>query len=411
MALQSLWERCPNSLEEMFAASKPHGFDPRPTFVVHFRCHTLRASTSNLPTHFRPAELVARLESMLSARLPLTSATTQSPLRRGPNRLWCRCVAVNQLATEMEDRRVRQPRSKLLLFQVKRIPLPAAQPQTNRILPMNLPSLGSILLSRTALRSTILSAALGLWSVCAWCFPAAAEEEVFLEAVADATLYEDLGGALANGSGDYLFTGIGNEIKRALIAFDLSALPPDSLVLEAELTLHMSRTIVGARAQSLHRVTLPWGEGDSNAAGEEGGGTAATAGDATWLYRFFALQTWNTPGGDFVAAASAHSVVDGIGFYTWSSTPELIADVGKWVADPSSNHGWVLLGNESPTGQTAKRYDSRTNANPAFRPVLRVVTERPVVAVPATSSTGLVGMVLLLAGGTVLILRAARPPG
>ncbi|MBL8746907.1 MAG: hypothetical protein JNK58_11190, partial [Phycisphaerae bacterium] len=46
-------------------------------------------------------------------------------------------------------------------------------------------------------------------------------------------------------------------------------------------------------------------------------------------------------------------------------------EVQSWVVDPGSNFGWLILGNESAPS-TAKRFDSRENDDPAFRPVLTV---------------------------------------
>ena len=44
--------------------------------------------------------------------------------------------------------------------------------------------------------------------------------------------------------------------------------------------MNMSRTIAGPVDVNLHRVLNAWGEGASDAFGQEGGGTAAEAGDA-----------------------------------------------------------------------------------------------------------------------------------
>ena len=69
----------------------------------------------------------------------------------------------------------------------------------------------------------------------------------------DNTLYESTAGNLSNGAGVGMFVGAtdNGSIRRALIAFDLSAIPSGAVVTEVALTLHMSRTVSGGEAVSL----------------------------------------------------------------------------------------------------------------------------------------------------------------
>jgi len=167
-------------------------------------------------------------------------------------------------------------------------------------------------------------------------------------------------------------------IRRGLIAFDLSPILPGSQVLSVELRLHMSRTNFGAPAipVGLHRVLQDWGEGESQAIGNEGTGAPATASDATWLHRFYPDIFWSQPGGDFVSAASATRIIDGIGFYSFASTPALVADVQAWVDDPASSFGWLLKTSET-TSFTSKRFDTKENFDIALRPELIVSFHAP----------------------------------
>ncbi len=191
----------------------------------------------------------------------------------------------------------------------------------------------------------------------------------------DNTLYEDFQGSLSNGAGSHMFAGstAGWAYRRALAAFDIAgAVPAGSTILSVSLTLHMSQTIAGDQVVSLHRVLADWGEGASIAPGEQGGGGQAAPGDATWRYTFYNTQSWTNLGGDFVADASGSTIVGSTdGFYTWNSTAEMVADVQLWLDDPSSSFGWEIIGNES-TPFTAKRFDTRENANELFRPVLMI---------------------------------------
>jgi uncharacterized repeat protein (TIGR01451 family) len=199
---------------------------------------------------------------------------------------------------------------------------------------------------------------------------------------ADNTLYQvatsDPSQQLSNGAGQHFYVGETiqgvNAIRRGAIKFDLSAVPAGSIVNSVTLTLNMSMTISGPSLISLHLALLNWGEGTSNAAlagkGSEGVGIQATTNDVTWFYTFFPTQQWNTPGGDFVATASASTSVGGVGRYQWTGAG-LVADVQQWVNNPSSDFGWILTGDET-TAPTAKQFDTAANTNPADRPMLSV---------------------------------------
>lgn len=208
---------------------------------------------------------------------------------------------------------------------------------------------------------------------------------ITIGAARDNTLYEDFQGSFSNGRGSYMFAGstAGWAYRRALVAFDVAAaVPQGSTIIRASLTLHMSRSIAGDERVSLHRVLSDWGEGASNAPGEEGEGAPSQPGDATWIHTFFDSQFWTTPGGDFVADASASATIGyPAGFYTWTSTPLLVADVQAWLDDPATAFGWILIGNET-RWTTAKRFDTRENGNPSYRPALTI----EYIPIPAAGS-------------------------
>ena len=203
---------------------------------------------------------------------------------------------------------------------------------------------------------------------------------VRLESDRDNTLYEDAGGQQSNGAGEFIFAGITNQpgLRRALMHFDVAGatIPAGSTIDSVTLTLNLSRTNTGATPVALHRVTADWGEGTSVAAGVQGVGIAPTTGDATWLHRFFDTALWTNIGGDFISAASASTVVQNLGQYTWGSTATMTSDVRGWLADPATNFGWVVVGDETNPG-TAKRFDAREIANAQNRPTLTVYFTRP----------------------------------
>jgi len=191
----------------------------------------------------------------------------------------------------------------------------------------------------------------------------------------DNTLYEDAAGALSNGAGEFFFAGrtgsnAQQKLRRGLIAFDIAGnIPAGAIVDSVKLRLSMSQTTSGPQPIRLHRVLADWGEDTSNTSA--GNGAPATPGDATWIHSIFNTSLWVKAGGDFATIVSGSQNVGSIGVYIWNSTPQMVADVQMWLNTPASNFGWLVLGNES-VSQTAKKFDTRENSNPANRPVLTV---------------------------------------
>ena len=201
-----------------------------------------------------------------------------------------------------------------------------------------------------------------------------AVESVTLSPSKDNTLYESATGNLSNGAGSHLFAGktAGGGIRRGLIAFELvGQIPAGSTVNGVTLNLFMSKTSAGAKVVTLHRLLADWGEGSSQATRGEGGGASATDGDATWLHGIFDTAFWTEPGGDFLQQSSASISVSGPGSYTWGSAVLMVADVQGWLDDPSTNFGWLLVGDEDSNG-SAKRFDSKENSASENRATLIV---------------------------------------
>ncbi len=118
----------------------------------------------------------------------------------------------------------------------------------------------------------------------------ASADTLSLAPVRDNTLYQtDPGTDLSNGAGAYLFTGVTNtpSIRRALLAFDFSAIPAHSHVDSVTLKLYVDRTVATSETVTLHKLLGNWGEGTSNAGDPGGMGTTPSAGDATWNNRVF----------------------------------------------------------------------------------------------------------------------------
>lgn len=212
-------------------------------------------------------------------------------------------------------------------------------------------------------------AALGAWS------GAAGGAIVQIVADHDNTLFEDPLGSLSNGSGQYLFAGVTamEARRRGLVRFDIAgSVPAGSTISSVMLRMYMSRGGTSLVPVSLHRSSAEWGEGASDADLEEGTGAPAAPGDATWLHRQFGTTLWTAPGGDFDPVPSSTTNVGGVGFWSWASTPVLVADVQQMLDQPGLNFGWLVLRDEIDVPPTAKRFDSRENPVAANRPTLIV---------------------------------------
>jgi len=213
----------------------------------------------------------------------------------------------------------------------------------------------------------------------------ATADVVEIPASKDNTLFEDVAGSLSNGAGPAMFAGETNigSLRRALVAFDVAgSVPAGATIHGVSLRLTMSMTLFGPHDVSFHRTLADWGEGTSSSGGGLGGGgagAAATAGDATWIHTFSPASFWASAGGDFTAAASATRAFNFLPtppYTVFIATSGLAADVQFWLDNPGQNFGWLLKGDESQFG-TAKRFETRESATPAFRPALFVCYTAP----------------------------------
>lgn len=209
----------------------------------------------------------------------------------------------------------------------------------------------------------------------------AVAETLELMPVRDNTLYEDDEGRFSNGGGKHLFMGrVGedgqDELRRAVVAFDLSAIPPNAIIESVQLEVTIVQVPDPTRgdgmpvgdSSTLHRVLSGWGEGFSNAPGAEGRGTwvdqtalpepppdpTIDVGAVTWIHTFFdpdpgSATFWTAPGGDFQPGESASVPfgTDNPETLVFVSTLEMIADVQLWVTKPAQNFGWLLKGDEA----------------------------------------------------------------
>jgi FtsP/CotA-like multicopper oxidase with cupredoxin domain len=194
----------------------------------------------------------------------------------------------------------------------------------------------------------------------------------------DNTLYQDAAGGLSNGAGTKFIVskGSGNLLRRGVVQFDLSSIPAGATIQSATLTMYNVEGATNSANVTVHRATASWGEGASVATGTEESGAPATAGDATWIHRFYPGTSWTTAGGDYVATESALLAITAAGPYSWTSTG-ILADVTAWYGNPATNFGWVVRGKESGAATSVKRFETRESTDPSHRPQLVVTYVAP----------------------------------
>lgn len=166
---------------------------------------------------------------------------------------------------------------------------------------------------------------------------------------------------------------------RALLRFDLSALPVGATITSAQLSVTVVRVPGAVEPPAslfeLHRVLKEWGEG------AKGGltGTAAGPGEATWMAPKHPSPEWTSPGAsddtDVSTAVSSSVAIDGLGSYTFASTAALVTDVQNWVADPAANFGWMMKSAAENLQQSARRFASRESVTD--KPTLTVNYDLP----------------------------------
>src|SRR5919205_2968219 len=109
---------------------------------------------------------------------------------------------------------------------------------------------------------------------------ALSQTTVTIPASMDNTIYSE-NNNVSNGAGQNFFAGVTNRgaIRRALLRFDLSAIPAGAVVSSATLNLYVNRKAAASQGIRIHKLTKDWGEGTSDATANEGRGAAATTND------------------------------------------------------------------------------------------------------------------------------------
>jgi hypothetical protein len=168
----------------------------------------------------------------------------------------------------------------------------------------------------------------------------------------------------------------GGQDARALLRYDLAAsLPAGATVTSVTLDFNVVRSPPAAANSifSLRPLLRPWNEGT----GVGLTGSFAQPGETTWNSQFHGTTPWSTPGGtagiDFSAASSGTVDMEGLGAYTFGSTPAMVADVQRWASDPANNFGWIMISLDEDTPSTARRIASREDGLSAPRLTIEFV--------------------------------------
>ena len=158
--------------------------------------------------------------------------------------------------------------------------------------------------------------------------------------------------------------------SRALLRFDLTSIPTNAVVTNASLALRVVLSNFATTNRfDLHRMTVPWIEGDKSADPAVGtgaaGGAPATDGEPSWRYQAFPLF-WSAPGasGDFLSTVSASTNIFSLGTFTFQGTG-LVNDLQSWINTPIQNFGWLYKISDETIAGSARRFGAREDSTNA----------------------------------------------
>jgi VCBS repeat-containing protein len=157
------------------------------------------------------------------------------------------------------------------------------------------------------------------------------------------------------------------DLQRALLQFDLSAIPANAIITSA--TLEMQSTqISGLLNINVYELLRSWTEGSSS----------GTAGAANWTEAAPGTN-WTSTGGDFNATAVATLNTNTTGQHAW----DLTSLVQAWVNGSKANNG-VLIASPDGGGNRTATYDSSEGATP---PRLVISYTVPIQSAPILDGT------------------------
>jgi lysophospholipase L1-like esterase len=204
-----------------------------------------------------------------------------------------------------------------------------------------------------------------------------------------------------NWGGDNIFSvgGVegssGHEVRRALVRFDLSAVPADAIIRDARFRLfNLSTDNSSPLAVRAYRVTKDWVEGTQDPPDPENGSScwdAAQLGSLPWSAPGAAaasdLAQNDDPNFDRLETPEASATLGRMGtFYEW----DLTGAVGHWLDGTWDNNGILLQADDEGDRNLRRFYSSETQTDPHRLPCLVVTYATPPVSVnlPPTAEAG-----------------------
>lgn len=150
---------------------------------------------------------------------------------------------------------------------------------------------------------------------------------------------------------------VSKKRHRSLVQFDLSQVPAGTCVSSATLLLTLTGAQAPAAIYGVHRLTSSWTEGS----GTDNSGV-------TWSRRD-GVTAWTTPGGDFVATATALVSTGETSGVTlqWDVT----ADVAAFQSGAAVNYGWLVKDSNEGSGKLFQ-FASREATTIGSWPQLRI---------------------------------------
>ncbi|MCP4272227.1 MAG: DNRLRE domain-containing protein [Gammaproteobacteria bacterium] len=185
------------------------------------------------------------------------------------------------------------------------------------------------------------------------------------------------------GSSDNLYIGSAGISLRSLLKWDLSAIPPGSTIISAEMSLYSYQNHSGGGITiNAHRMLQPWVEGSRvNQAGQQDNPPSATWGD------YGNGGVWDEPGAggtaDRDSSILSSTTNSGTGWYSWSLT----SAIQHWMDGDWDNDGLILV-SDNEGANNLKIFRTSEYADVSLRPKLVIeyqelpVENRPPVLNP-----------------------------
>lgn len=210
-----------------------------------------------------------------------------------------------------------------------------------------------------------------------------------LPGVADTFVNSGSAGNSAGGSTWFdAGTDGGGGVRRGMLRFDLSGIPPGSTITSAVVQLTVTKVPgngIGAVDSTfdLRRLASAWGEGTNSGSS----GALAKTGDANWTARILGTANWTAAGAlsDAAATVSASTPVGSTlnAAYQWSGAG-LASDVQLWVGNANQNFGWLLQSQDEATWRTVRGFAARENG--VNGPTLQIGYTPPLPNMPPSVS-------------------------